>query len=550
MIRLPLRFCLLCCLLLLTLIVGPARAATEAAPSGPARLAAIVAGFAGDFSSRIATIDALGVDGGTEARRVLAALEAGNLGVAADKVVIVAGESVVDAVSGEALAVPAAEVDTITVNNRVRRAIGTANAAFALASTDRDVRLAAANTLIENTSESLLPLFERALASEQDDTVRGILSRAAARVNLGSADVGKRLQAVEALGESSDPAVKNMLAALLEKQGEGSSATWVEPAAEVRAAAEASIRTIDRSIATAQAVGTVFSGLSLGSILLLAALGLAITYGVMGIINMAHGELLMVGAYATFVVQSLFRSYLPAWVDWYVLAAIPVAFLAAALVGVAMERLVLRHLYGRPLESLLATWGLSLVLIQAARVTFGPQNLELSNPSWMSGGIELAAGVVLPFNRIVIVGFAGFVLLLIWLMMQKTRLGMFVRAVTQNRPMAGCVGVPTARVDTLAFAIGSGVAGLGGLALSQIANVGPAMGQGYIVDAFMVVVLGGVGQLAGAVWAALGLGIFAKFLEGWAGAVIAKILVLVFIIIFIQKRPQGIFALKGRFADS
>ena len=222
---------------------------------------------------------------------------------------------------------------------------------------------------------------------------------------------------------------------------------------------------------------------------------------------------------------------------------------AAALVGIVMERLVLRHLYGRPLESLLATWGLSLVLIQAARVIFGPQNLELANPSWMSGGVELAGGVVLPYNRIVILGFAAFVLVLIWLMMQKTRLGMFVRAVTQNRPMAGCVGVPTARVDTLAFAIGSGVAGLGGLALSQIANVGPAMGTGYIVDAFMVVVLGGVGQLAGAVWAALGLGIVAKFLEGWAGAVVAKILVLVFIIAFIQKRPQGIFALKGRFVE-
>jgi len=317
----------------------------------------------------------------------------------------------------------------------------------------------------------------------------------------------------------------------------------------VREAAHASLRAIDRRIGLAQATGTVFTGLSLGSILLLAALGLAITYGVMGVINMAHGELLMIGAYSTFTVQTLFRAYLPQWLDFYVVAAIPVAFFVAALVGVAMERLVLRHLYGRPLESLLATWGLSLVLIQSIRVSFGPQNMELANPTWMSGGIELAAGVVLPFNRIVIVFFAAFVLALLWLMMQKTRLGMFVRAVTQNRPMAGCVGVPTARVDTLAFAIGSGVAGLGGVALSQIGNVGPEMGQGYIVDAFMVVVLGGVGQLAGAVCAALGLGIVTKFIEGWAGAVIAKILVLLFIIVFIQKRPQGIFALKGRASD-
>ena len=380
--------------------------------------------------------------------------------------------------------------------------------------------------------------------------MRAVLLYATAKLELASPNPALRLKAAQALGGSSDAAVKNLLAALLEKRGEGAAATWVEADAEVRAAAAASMRAIDRRIGLAQTAGTLFSGLSLGSILLLAALGLAITYGVMGVINMAHGELLMVGAYATFVVQGAFRNHFPAYLDLYVLAAIPAAFLAAALVGIVMERLVLRHLYGRPLESLLATWGLSLVLIQGARVLFGPQNLELANPSWMSGGVELAGGVVLPYNRIVILGFAAFVLVLIWLMMQKTRLGMFVRAVTQNRPMAGCVGVPTARVDTLAFAIGSGVAGLGGLALSQIANVGPAMGTGYIVDAFMVVVLGGVGQLAGAVWAALGLGIVAKFLEGWAGAVVAKILVLVFIIAFIQKRPQGIFALKGRFADS
>ncbi len=560
MFRLPRLQTLLRCLLLMSLLVGPASAATDAgstaavragaAPTGPAGFAALVAGFGGDFQSRIAAIEALGVSGGDDARRLLDALEAGNLGMLADRVVVIDGETLRDAASGDTLAGAPAAVDTITVNNRVRRSIATARAALALESADRAERLAAAGVLVDNAGEALLPVFERALASETDAEIRSILGRAAARVNLASADASKRLKAVLVLGESSDPAVRNLLAPLLEKKGTGAASAWVEPSGEVRAAAKASIQAIDRRIATAQAVGTVFSGLSLGSILLLAALGLAITYGVMGIINMAHGELLMVGAYATFVVQGLFRSYLPQWIDWYVLAAIPASFFAAALVGVAMERLVLRHLYGRPLESLLATWGLSLVLIQSARVLFGPQNLELANPVWMSGGVELAAGVVLPFNRIVIIGFAVFVLLLIWLLMQKTRLGMFVRAVTQNRPMAGCVGVPTARVDTLAFAIGSGVAGLGGLALSQIANVGPAMGSGYIVDAFMVVVLGGVGQLAGAVWAALGLGIVAKFLEGWAGAVIAKILVLVFIIIFIQKRPQGIFALKGRFADS
>ena len=460
---------------------------------------------------------------------------------------IVAGDAVLDAASGEALSgVTTASVAIPTVNNRIRRALASAKAAFALTSENAAERLEAAGTLREAASPALLPLFERALKSEQDEAVRAVLVLAMARLNLASDDPALRRKAIEDLGASSDPEVRNLLAGLTMKSETGA---WVEADAGMREAAHASLRAIDRRIGLAQAAGTVFTGLSLGSILLLAALGLAITYGVMGVINMAHGELLMIGAYATFFVQALFRTYLPQWLDFYVLAAIPVAFFAAALVGMAMERLVLRHLYGRALESLLATWGLSLVLIQLVRVTLGPQNMELANPTWMTGGIELAAGVVLPFNRIVIVFFAAFVLGLLWLMMQKTRLGMFVRAVAQNRPMAECVGVPSSRVDTLAFAIGSGVAGLGGVALSQISNVGPEMGQGYIVDAFMVVVLGGVGQLAGTVCAALGLGIVTKFLEGWAGAVIAKILVLLFIIVFIQKRPQGIFALRGRFAD-
>ncbi|HLS56544.1 MAG TPA: urea ABC transporter permease subunit UrtB [Zeimonas sp.] len=528
------------------LVLGIAAAAALAGPARAALDPGQVAGFAGDFEARIDAIERLGVSGGDDARRVLSALEAGTLGVIDGKVVIVDGESVRDAASDEPISAAAQAMEAVPVNNRVRRTLATARAALALSSADAAERRAAATALADNASAALLPAFQRALATERDAAIREVLQGAAARIELASPDAARRLESARVLGESSDPAVKALLAALLEKAGP----SWAEPDAGVRAAAAASIRAIERRVATAEIAGTVFSGLSLGSILLLAALGLAITYGVMGVINMAHGELLMVGAYATYVVQGLFRAYLPDQLDLYVLAAVPAAFVAAALVGIMMERLVLRHLYGRPLESLLATWGLSLVLIQAARVIFGPQNVELSNPGWMSGGVELAAGVVLPFNRIAIIGFAVFVLLLIWLTMQRTRLGMFVRAVTQNRPMAGCVGVPTARVDTLAFAIGSGVAGLGGLALSQIGNVGPAMGTGYIVDAFMVVVLGGVGQLAGAVWAALGLGVAAKFLEGWAGAVIAKILVLVFIIVFIQKRPQGIFALKGRFADA
>jgi len=294
----------------------------------------------------------------------------------------------------------------------------------------------------------------------------------------------------------------------------------------------------------------VFSGVSLGSILLLAALGLAITYGLMGVINMAHGELIMVGAYATYVVQNLFRKYAPGAFDLYLLCAVPVAFATAGVVGMALERSIIRFLYGRPLETLLATWGISLILIQSVRTIFGAANVQVENPSWMSGGIEAVSGVVLPWNRIVIIGFAALVLLAMWLLLTRTRLGLFMRAVTQNRAMASCTGVPTRRVDTLAFGLGAGIAGLAGCALSQFDNVGPNLGQGYIVDSFMVVVLGGVGQLAGTVYAALGLGIVNKFLEAWSGAVLAKIAVLVFIIFFIQKRPQGLFALKGRFAET
>jgi len=269
----------------------------------------------------------------------------------------------------------------------------------------------------------------------------------------------------------------------------------------------------------------------------------------MGVINMAHGELIMIGAYTTYVVQNLFRAHLPGAFDWYLAAALPAAFVASALVGMALERTVIRWLYGRPLETLLATWGLSLILIQGVRTLFGAQNVQVENPAFMSGGIEILAGIVLPWSRIVIIAFAMAVLAGMAVLLTRTRLGLFVRAVTQNRAMAACVGVRTARIDTWAFGLGSGIAGLAGCALSQIGNVGPDLGQSYIVDSFMVVVLGGVGQLAGTVYAALGLGILNKLLESWAGAVLAKIAILVVIILFIQKRPQGLFALKGRVID-
>ena len=435
-----------------------------------------------------------------------------------------------------------AKGEDITINNRVRRELDGALAVLKLIDPDAKVRYQAVKEIATNVDAGMAPMLAKARDRESDPKIRALLTEIHALATLKDPDPQIRLTAAIALADSADPNTK----AVLKAQSEPANETEVD----VRRAAFRSYLAVKDRLTLAETIGRVFSGLSLGSILLLAALGLAITYGVMGVINMAHGELLMIGAYATYAMQGLFRTYFPAQHDWYLLAAVPVAFFAAAAVGVVLERTVIRWLYGRALETLLATWGLSLMLIQAARVIFGAQNVEVANPGWMSGGLEILPSIVLPLNRIVIVGFSLFVLALVWVLMNKTRLGMFVRAVTQNRAMAGCVGVPTGRIDTVAFALGAGIAGLGGVALSQIANVGPDMGQGYIVDSFMVVVLGGVGQLAGAVWAALGLGIVTKFIESWAGAVIAKIVVLVFIIMFIQKRPQGLFALKGRFVEN
>jgi urea transport system permease protein len=455
--------------------------------------------------------------------------------VVAGKPVIVNGDKGLDPVSGVAVALPDTAEDVMN-NNRMHGELDNALAALKLLSPDETVRRAAIKTLQGNVDESSLGLLDKAFAQEPAADLKDRIALLRAAALLGSSDKAKRLQAAGLLGQSAQAATKTLLMERLPLEAEP----------DVKAALQFSLAKVESRLAWGDRLGAIFSGISLGSILLLVALGLAITYGLMGVINMAHGELMMIGAYATYVVQGVFQKYFPGAFDWYLLASVPVAFLASALVGAALERSVIRFLYGRPLETLLATWGISLVLMQAVRTIFGAQNVGVENPSWMSGGVQLMGNLSLPYNRLVIVGFALFVLAAVSFLIGKTRLGLFVRGVTQNRPIASCMGVNTARIDTYAFALGSGIAGLAGCALSQVGNVGPDLGQGYIVDAFMVVVLGGVGQLAGTVYAALGLGILNKFLEGWTGAVLAKIAVLIFIIIFIQKRPQGIFAVKGR----
>jgi urea transport system permease protein len=444
-----------------------------------------------------------------------------------------------DPVSGAQVAVPDTAEDVIN-NNQMRAELDTALASIKLFSPDTKLRADAVKTLQAEPDEAKLPLVEKAYAAEQLPAIKDALGALRFAILLGSTDKAKRLEAATALGATGTPITKTLL---LERQK-------VETEADVKTAIAAALKTIEGRLAWGERLGVVFTGASLGSILLLVALGLAITYGLMGVINMAHGELMMIGAYATYVIQNLFRAYLPGAFDYYVLLAIPASFFAAALVGAVLERSVIRWLYGRPLETLLATWGISLVLQQGVRSIFGAQNVPVENPAWLSGGVAAMSNLTLPYNRIAIVAFAVLVLAGVSALIARTRLGLFVRGVTQNRKMAACMGVNTARIDTYAFALGSGIAGLAGCALSQVGNVGPDLGQGYIVDSFMVVVLGGVGQLAGTVYAALGLGVLNKLLEGWQGAVLAKIMVLVFIVIFIQKRPQGIFAMKGRSAEA
>jgi urea transport system permease protein len=501
----------------------------------------------GDSDEKVAAINALAATGDPRAAELLAALADGDVQVAGRRVLVVKGDRATDAATGEAVAPLPDDREDVVANNRLRGAIASALAALKLVAPDRATRLAAAKALAGGADASMLPLVRKALAQESDPVIKPLLEMVAATLELGSGDRDARLAAIRTLGLSGNPNAKTLLLGLVERRKDGS---FAEPDEDLRIEAQKSLRAVEDRLAWGERAGLAFAGVSLGSILLLAALGLAITYGLMGVINMAHGELIMIGAYTTYVVQNLFRSHAPGAFDWYLLCAVPAAFAVSAAVGVLLERTVIRFLYGRPLETLLATWGISLILIQAVRTIFGAQNVQVENPVWMSGGVQILSNVVLPWSRIAIIAFAAAVLAGIWLLLTRTRLGLFVRGVTQNRAMASCVGVPTARVDAWAFGVGSGLAGLAGCALSQIGNVGPDLGQAYIVDSFLVVVLGGVGQLAGTVYAALGLGFANKLLESWSGAVLAKIAVLVFIIVFIQKRPQGLFAMKGRAVEA
>ncbi len=458
------------------------------------------------------------------------------------------GSEILQRIPGlETVETPPGTLSKAKVNNRVRRAAGRAIAQLSLRATDPTVRLAAAQKMRARPSAEAAPVIRAALAEETNGTIAEALRVALAQVQLNSEHADVRLAAAHTLGDLGDA---SLAPRLRERLAPGQDGSLPETDPQVVRALESALASIGRRASLIDMGANLFYGVSLASILCLAALGLAITFGLMGVINMAHGEMVMLGAYTTYVVQKLFLEYAPNSFDAYPFAAIPMAFLVVGAIGMAMERSVIRYLYGRPLETLLATWGISLILIQSVRLVFGAQNVEVANPAWLSGGIEVVYGVVLPRSRIAIIVFAVAVVSAVIFVLQRTSLGLKVRAVTQNRAMAGALGVSTHRVDMWTFGLGCAIAGLGGVALSQIGNVGPELGRGYIVDSFLVVVVGGVGKIIGTAWAALGLGILNKFLEPAVGAVFGKILVLVFIILFIQRRPQGLFAQRGRAAES
>ncbi|HKK14328.1 MAG TPA: urea ABC transporter permease subunit UrtB [Gammaproteobacteria bacterium] len=434
------------------------------------------------------------------------------------------------------------DVHRIAINNSIRLELRNTIARLSLADPDPDVRLAAVKDMLNHMTPQTARALRARQSKETNSAVSTAIATALALTDSHSSDASVRLRAVKTLAGSLTSAAHNRLAQLVQTGSEGKPG---EPDPKVRAAAAAALKSIQDKRDFYSLLQTGFFGLSLGSVLLLAGIGLAITFGVMGVINMAHGEMMMLGAYTTYVVQLA----MPGHIGSSLFVAIPAAFLVSGVVGILIERTVIRFLYGRPLETLLATFGISLILQQSVRSIFSPLNRTVKSPSWMSGSLDINSVLSLTYNRLYIVVFALIAFAALLLVLKKTSLGLKVRAVSQNRAMAKAMGVRTEWVDALTFGLGSGVAGIAGVALSQLTNVGPNLGQSYIIDSFMVVVFGGVGNLWGTLVSALTLGVADKFLEPWSGAVLAKVVVLVLLILFIQKRPRGLFPQKGRMAE-
>jgi urea transport system permease protein len=498
-----------------------------------------------DFDDTTEAINGVAASGNPLAAAVLGALlDDGRLvfSAQAKKVFFRDGSGqLIDAATGQPVTAGApADLAPVQINNRLRRVIEAALGALTLMVGEPDKRLEAAEAVFQSRDASALPALDQAIAKETNARVKRALAeaRAAVVLNLDDAPDADKIAAIGVIRSRGDQDAVALLANV-----PASSSPAVKKAATDAAAS------MQSGLALWSALQNAWYGLSLGSVLALAAIGLAITFGVMGVINMAHGEMVMLGAYTTFVVQELIRTRNPALFDYSLAIAIPLAFMVSGVVGILVERCIIRFLYGRPLDSLLATWGLSLILQQAVRTGFGANNREVGAPSWMSGAFEVGH-MTITYNRLWIIVFTFMVFIALLGLLRLTRLGLEMRAVTQNRQMAAAVGIRTGRIDALTFGLGSGIAGIAGVALSQIDNVSPNLGQSYIIDSFMVVVFGGVGNLWGTLVGAFTLGIANKFLEPFAGAVLGKITILVLIILFIQKRPRGLFALKGRAVEA
>jgi len=504
----------------------------------------------GSMKDREQASEQLSVTGHPRSLPILEALLDGRLYALRDKkTAVVATESgqdyrIADASTGTDLGlVERSELSKVNITNSLRIKLRRKIALLQLQSDDASIRLSSVNAMVKTVDAKTLELLKEHESTEQDEEVLSTIRLIFALHDLQNSDKSVRLNAMETLKEYNSLEAYNRLNTLVEKDGAGN---FIETDTEVRKKAQAALKKINARLQFYNSIETVFFGLSLGAVLVLAAIGLAITFGVMGVINMAHGELMMLGAYTTYVMQQIMPEYL----GLSVLLAIPAAFLISAAVGIAIERGIIQFLYGRPLETLLATFGVSLFLQQTVRSIFSPLNRSVTTPEWMSGSWQINDFLSLTWNRFYILLFCLLVFAALLQILKQTRLGLEVRAVAQNRNMAKAMGIPTARVDAMTFGLGSGIAGVAGVALSQITNVGPNLGQSYIVDSFMVVVFGGVGNLWGTLVAGFSLGIANKMLEPHAGAVLAKILALVFIILFIQKRPRGLFPQKGRAAEA
>ena len=500
--------------------------------------------FANDeYSDTEEAVDVLATSANPMAYPIVSALQDGRLMADPDtkKVYVTQPDGkIIDATTGAAVASMPDSAAAVRLNNKLRRHVEAALGALTLQSPDPAKRVQAAQSVFKTHDEAMLPTIDAALQKEKNASAKAAFNEARAAILLFKSDAtdAEKLEAIATIKARGDQEALALLTGLAGDQ----------PPAIAHAAASAT-SAIQSNLALWSMVQNAWYGLSLGSVLLLAAIGLAITFGVMGVINMAHGEMVMIGAYVTFVVQETIRTRYPGLFDYSLLMAVPLAFIVAGAIGILIERSIIRFLYGRPLETLLATWGLSLVLQQAVRTMFGPTNQEVGNPSWMSGAFEIGQ-ITITYNRLWILCFTLAVFAILLAMLRYTSLGLEMRAVTQNRRMAASMGIATSRVDALTFGLGSGIAGIAGVALSQIDNVSPNLGQSYIIDSFMVVVFGGVGNLWGTLVGAFTLGIANKFLEPVAGAVLGKIAILVLIILFIQKRPRGLFALKGRAVEA